>query len=112
MIFKIPEKKSSRTKTFKKWIKEASVNKHKTFNDAVNTYASNIYYKTKNIYKISAILGHDSIQKTKEIYEYMSELDYISKEMNIDDIKNEKKEVKIETKLFKRGNLLSYKKDT
>ena len=87
------------------------MNEHKTFNDAVNTYASNIYYKTKNIYKISAILGHDSIQKTKEIYEYMSELDYISKEMNIDNIKNEKKEVKIETKLFKRGNLLSYKKD-
>ena len=87
------------------------MNKNKTFNDAVNTYASNIYYKTKNIYKISAILGHDSIQKTKEIYEYMSELDYISKEMNIDDIKNEKKEVKIEIKLFKRGNLLSYKKD-
>jgi len=111
LIFKIPEKKSSRTKTFKKWIKEAGVNEHKTFNDAVNTYASNIYYKTKNIYKISAVLGHDSIQKTKEIYEYMSELDYISKEMNIDDIKNEKKEVIIETKLFKRGNLLSYKKD-
>ena len=64
LIFKIPEKKSSRTKTFKKWIKEASVNEHKTFNDAVNTYASNIYYKTKNIYKISAVLGHDSIQKT------------------------------------------------
>ena len=112
LIFKIPEKKSTRTKTFKKWIKEASVNEHKTFNDAVNTYASNIYYKTKNIYKISAILGHDSIQKTKEIYEYMSELDYISKEMNIDNIKNEKKEIKIEKKLFKRGNLLSYKKDT
>ncbi len=112
LIFKIPEKKSSRTKAFKKWIKDASVNESKTFNDAVNTYASNIYYKTKNIYKISAILGHDSIQKTKEIYEYMSELDYINKEMNIDDIKNEKKEIKTDTKLFKRGNLLSYRKDT
>ena len=42
----------------------------------------------------------------------MSDLDYINKEMNIDDIKNEKKEIKTDTKLFKRGNLLSYRKDT
>ncbi len=112
LIFKIPEKKSSRTKTFKKWIHDASVAEHKTFNDAVNTFAYNTYYQTKNIYKISAILGHDSIQKTKEIYEYMNELDYINNEMNIDDRSNKNKEVKTDKKLFKKGNLLSYRKDT
>ena len=84
LIFNLPEKRSSRSKSFKKWINNAGINESKIFNDAVNTFAYNTYNKTKNIYKISATLGHESIQKTKEIYEYMSELDYINIEINID----------------------------
>ena len=112
LIFNLPEKRSSRSKSFKKWINNAGINESKIFNDAVNTFAYNTYNKTKNIYKISATLGHESIQKTKEIYEYMSELDYINIEMNIDDTNNQEKEIIIEKKLFKKGNLLSYRKDT
>ena len=42
----------------------------------------------------------------------MSELDYINIEMNIDDTNNQEKEIIREKILFKKGNLLSYRKDT
>ena len=52
----------------------------KKFNDAVNNYAKNLYNKTKNVYKVAAALGHNSINKTKEIYNYMENYDFLENE--------------------------------
>jgi len=69
--------KSSRSKIFKRILKEAKIDKVKKYSDGVNTFAKNMYQKTKNIFLISSALGHNSINKTKEIYPYMNELDFI-----------------------------------
>ena len=83
------------------------------FNDAINTYAYNLYNRTKNIYRVTAALGYTSINKTKEKYDYMNELDYLKKEKIIDFQTKENKTISIKPELFKKGNLLSYrKKDT
>ena len=71
-----------------------------------------MYQKTKNIFLISSALGHNSINKTKEIYPYMNELDFIGNYFKIDINKKDNNENKKEKTLFKKGNLLSYRKDT
>tara|TARA_Y100000590_G_scaffold332868_1_gene378487 strand:- start:707 stop:1864 length:1158 start_codon:yes stop_codon:yes gene_type:complete len=112
-IFNLPKKHSNRSKIFLEWIKKAKVNYNKKFNDAINTYAYNLYNRTKNIYRVTAALGHFSINKTKEKYNYMNELDYLKKEKIIDIQTKGDNPSSIKIKLFKKGNLLSYrKKDT
>ena len=62
---------------------------------------------------MTAALGHTSINKTKEKYDYMNELDYLKKEKIIDFQTKENNPTSIKPELFKKGNLLSYrKKDT
>ena len=112
-IFNLPKKHSNRSKIFLEWIKKAKVNYNKKFNDAINTYAYNLYNRTKNIYRVTAALGYTSINKTKEKYDYMNELDYLKKEKIIDFQTKENNPTSIKPELFKKGNLLSYrKKDT
>ena len=111
-IFEINQKKSSRSKIFKRILKEAKIDKVKKYSDGVNTFAKNMYQKTKNIFLISSALGHNSINKTKEIYPYMNELDFIGNYFKIDINKKDNNENKKEKTLFKKGNLLSYRKDT
>ena len=111
-IFEINQKKSSRSKIFKRILKEAKIDKVKKYSDGVNTFAKNTYQKTKNIFLISSALGHNSINKTKEIYPYMNELDFIGNYFKIDINKKDNNENKKEKTLFKKGNLLSYRKDT
>ena len=99
---------SNKSKVFSEWIKRSKIKGNKKFNDAVNTYAYNKYKQSKNIYKISAALGHSSIEVTKQKYEYMNELDFYEDEI----IENKiiiKKNKNIKRKLFKKGNLLTYK---
>ena len=71
-----------------------------------------MYYKTKNVYLISSILGHNSIEKTKKEYTYMNEKDYISKILDLKIENTERIKEKKPKILFKKGNLLSYRKDT
>jgi integrase len=109
LVFTLPEKQSNRSKIFKEWLNKLNINKKKKFNDAVNNYAKNLYDKTKNIYKVAAALGHNSINKTKEIYNYMENYDFLENENII--IKNLEENIN-QTKsksLFKKGNLLSYR---
>ena len=107
-IFKLPEKQSNMSKVFSEWIKRSKIKGNKKFNDAVNTYAYNKYKKSKNIYKISATLGHSSIDATKKKYEYMNELDFFEDEI-IENKITIKKNKNIKKTLFKKGNLLTYK---
>ena len=93
-------------------MKEAKIDKVKKYSDGINTFAKNTYQKTKNIFLISSALGHNSINKTKEIYPYMNELDFIGNYFKIDINKKDNNENKKEKTLFKKGNLLSYRKDT
>lgn len=112
-IFNLPKKHSNKSKIFLEWVKKAKINYNKKFNDAINTYAYNLYNRTKNIYRVTAALGYTSINKTKEKYDYMNELDYLKKEKIIDFQTKENKPTSIKPELFKKGNLLSYrKKDT
>ena len=109
LVFTLPEKQSNRSKIFKQWMNKSNINEKKKFNDAVNNYAKNLYNKTKNVYKVSAALGHNSIYKTKEIYNYMENYDFLENENII--IKNLEENIN-QTKsksLFKKGNLLSYR---
>jgi len=109
LVFTLPEKQSNRSKIFKEWLNKLNINEKKKFNDAVNNYAKNLYNKTKNVYKVSAALGHNSINKTKEIYNYMENYDFLENENII--IKNLEENIN-QTKsksLFKKGNLLSYR---
>lgn len=91
---------------------ESNNNTEKKFKDGINTYAINTYKKTKNIYLISSTLGHNSIERTKKEYQYMNEKDYIEQLFNINKETKSKNTENKHKKLFKRGNLLSYKKDT
>ena len=112
-IFNLPKKHSNKSKIFLEWVKKAKINYNKKFNDAINTYAYNLYNRTKNIYRVTAALGYTSINKTKEKYDYMNELDYLKKEKIIDFQTKENNPTSIKPELFKKGNLLSYrKKDT
>ena len=109
LVFTLPKKQSNRSKIFKQWMNKLNINEKKKFNDAVNNYAKNLYDKTKNIYKVAAALGHNSINKTKEIYNYMENYDFLENENII--IKNLEENIN-QTKsksLFKKGNLLSYR---
>ena len=109
LVFTLPEKQSNRSKIFKQWMNKSNINNKKKFNDAVNNYAKNLYNKTKNVYKVAAALGHNSINKTKEIYNYMENYDFLENENII--MKNLEKDAD-QTKnksLFKKGNLLSYR---
>ncbi len=111
-VFLIDEQKSNTTKTFLKLLKKAEIDNTKKYNDGINTFAKNMYEKTKNIYFISAILGHNSIIKTKERYPYMNETDSFKNYFNLTLPQEKNIEKKISKPLFKKGNLLSYKKDT
>ena len=88
---------------------QANLTLKKKFNDAVNNYAKNLYNKTKNVYKVAAALGHNSINKTKEIYNYMENYDFLENEniimKNLEDDADQTKN----KSLFKKGNLLSYR---
>ena len=108
LIFKLPKKQSNMSKIFSEWIKRSKIKGNKKFNDAINTYAYNKYKKSKNIYKISAALGHSSIDVTKQKYEYMNELDFFEDEV-IENKITIKKNKNIKKTLFKKGNLLTYK---
>ena len=109
LVFTLPEKQSNRSKIFKEWLNKLNINEKKKFNDAVNNYAKNLYDKTKNIYKVAAALGHNSINKTKEIYNYMENYDFLENENivieNLTEDTNQTKSIS----LFKKGNLLSYR---
>ena len=109
LVFTLPEKQSNRSKIFKQWMNKSNINDKKKFNDAVNNYAKNLYDKTKNIYKVAAALGHNSINKTKEIYNYMENYDFLENENivieNLTEDTNQTKSIS----LFKKGNLLSYR---
>ena len=111
-VFLIDEQKSNTTKTFLKLLKKAEIDNTKKYNDGINTFAKNMYEKTKNIYFMSAILGHNSIIKTKERYPYMNETDSFKNYFNLTLPQEKNIEKKISKPLFKKGNLLSYKKDT
>jgi len=109
LVFTLPEKQSNRSKIFKQWMNKSNINEKKKFNDAVNNYAKNLYNKTKNVYKVAAALGHNSINKTKEIYNYMENYDFLENENivieNLTEDTNQTKSIS----LFKKGNLLSYR---
>ena len=110
-IFKSPENESSRSKLFSKMIEEAKLNKDIKMADAVHTFANNLYRETKNIYLVSAYLGDKSIDHTKKKYKNMNEEDYLIKNEIIASNKIQERKF-INKILFKKGNLLSYKKDT
>jgi len=110
-IFKSPEYESSRSKLFSKMIEDAKLNKNIKMADAVHTFAINLYRETKNIYLVSAYLGDKSVEHTKKKYKNMNEEEYLIKNDII--ASNKKQDRKFNKKiLFKKGNLLSYKKDT
>ena len=111
-VFKLKNKKNNISKIFYNLMLESNNNTEKKFKDGINTYAINTYKKTKNIYLISSTLGHNSIEKTKKEYQYMNEKDYIEQLFNINKETKSKNTENKHKKLFKRGNLLSYKKDT
>ena len=109
LVFTLPEKQSNRSKIFKEWLNKLNINEKKKFNDAVNNYAKNLYDKTKNIYKVAAALGHNSINKTKEIYNYMENYDFLENEnIIIENLEENINQTKSKS-LFKKGNLLSYR---
>ena len=109
LLFTLPEKQSNRSKIFKQWMNKSNVNEKKKFNDAVNNYAKNLYDQTKNIYKVAAALGHNSINKTKEIYNYMENYDLLKNEnIIIENLKEDTHQTNSKS-LFKKGNLLSYR---
>lgn len=109
LLFTLPEKQSNRSKIFKQWMNKSNVNEKKKFNDAVNNYAKNLYDQTKNIYKVAAALGHNSINKTKEIYNYMENYDLLQNEnIIIENLKEDTHQTNSKS-LFKKGNLLSYR---
>ena len=109
LVFTLPEKQSNRSKIFKEWLNKLNINEKKKFNDAVNNYAKNLYDKTKNIYKVAAALGHNSINKTKEIYNYMENYDFLENENIIMKNLEENTDQTKSKSLFKKGNLLSYR---
>ena len=111
-VFKLKNKKNNISKIFYNLMLESNNNTEKKFKDGINSYAINTYKKTKNIYLISSTLGHNSIEKTKKEYQYMNEKDYIEQLFNINKETKSKNTENKHKKLFKRGNLLSYKKDT
>jgi len=111
-VFNLDKNKSSLSRQFKKELKKANIDVLKNYDDGVNTYAKNMYAKTKNIYLISACLGHDSINKTKEYYPYMEEKDIFKNYFKIQAKQKKNIKKKIGKKLFVKGNLLGYKKDT
>ena len=100
------------SKEFYKLLKDSNVDTGKKYSDAINTFVMKTYKKTKNIYLISSIIGHNSIKKTKRTYTYMNEEDYIDKLYNLNINKDTITEKKKHKRLFKRGNLLGYRKDT
>lgn len=107
-IFSLPTNESARSKIFNKMIKEAGLNKKIKMSDAIHTFAYNLYNETKNIYLISAHLGHKSIEITKSKYDYMEEESYLIKNNILRDkgyINNKFKS----RSLFKKGILLSDK---
>ena len=109
LVFALPEKQSNRSKIFKQWMNKSNINEKKKFNDAVNNYAKNLYNKTKNVYKVAAALGHNSINKTKEIYNYMENYDFLENEnIVIENLTEDTNQTKSKS-LFKKGNLLSYR---
>ena len=109
-VFRLPDKQANRSKIFKEWIKKSGIDKNKKYNDSINNYAFDLFNETKNIYKVSAALGHNSIYKTKEIYSYMENYNFIENEEIVSN-KRKKLPEKINKKhLFKKGNLLSYRK--
>ena len=109
LVFTLPEKQSNRSKIFKQWLNKLNINEKKKFNDAVNNYAKNLYDKTKNVYKVAAALGHNSINKTKEIYNYMENYDFLENENIIIENLTEDTNQTQSKSLFKKGNLLSYR---
>ena len=109
LVFTLPEKQSNRSKIFKQWMNKSNINDKKKFNDAVNNYAKNLYNKTKNVYKVAAALGHNSINKTKEIYNYMENYDFLENENIIMKNLEEDADQTKNKSLFKKGNLLSYR---
>lgn len=69
-------------KLMEKWGERSGLG-HLTPHDTRRTFATNLYRKGINIYKLKKILGHESIRTTegyiKEIYKYEQDLDeYIS----------------------------------
>ena len=109
-VFRLPDKQANRSKIFKEWIKKSGIDKNKKYNDSINNYAFDLFNETKNIYKVSAALGHNSIYKAKEIYRYMENYNFIENEKIVSN-KRKKLSEKINKKhLFKKGNLLSYRK--
>lgn len=111
-IFKLIKSKKNMSKEFYKLLKDSNVDTSKKYSDAINTFVMKTYKKTKNIYLISSIIGHNSIKKTKRTYTYMNEEDYIGKLYNLNTNKDTITEKKKHKRLFKRGNLLGYRKDT
>ena len=109
LVFTLPEKQSNRSKIFKQWMNKSNINDKKKFNDAVNNYAKNLYNKTKNVYKVAAALGHNSINKTKGIYNYMENYDFLENENIIMKNLEENTDQTKSKSLFKKGNLLSYR---
>lgn len=109
-VFRLPDKQANRSKIFKEWMKKSGIDQNKKYNDSINNYAIDLFNETKNIYKVSAALGHNSIYKTKEIYSYMENYNFIENEEIVIN-KRKKLPEKINKKnLFKKGNLLSYRK--
>jgi integrase/recombinase XerD len=109
-VFRLPDKQANRSKIFKEWMKKSGIDQNKKYNDSINNYAIDLFNETKNIYKVSAALGHNSIYKTKEIYSYMENYNFIENEEIVIN-KRKKLSEKINKKnLFKKGNLLSYRK--
>ena len=111
-VFKLIKSKKNMSKEFYKLLKDSNVDTSKKYSDAINTFVMKTYKKTKNIYLISSIIGHNSIKKTKRTYTYMNEEDYIDKFYNLNINKDTMTEKKKQKTLFKRGNLLGYRKDT
>ena len=111
-VFKLKNSKKNKSKEFNRLMVISGINPQKKYRDGINTYVMNMYNKTKNVYLISSILGHNSIEKTKKEYTYMNEKDYISKILDIKTENTERTKEKKTKKLFKKGNLLSYRKDT
>ena len=109
LVFTLPEKPSNRSKIFKQWMNKLNIDEKKKFNNAVNNYAKKLYDKTKNIYKVAAALGHNSINKTKEIYNYMENYDLLENEnIIIENLEEDANQINSKS-LFKKGNLLSYR---
>ena len=111
-VFKLKNSKKNKSKEFNRLMVISGINPQKKYRDGINTYVMKMYNKTKNVYLISSILGHNSIEKTKKEYTYMNEKDYISKILDIKIENTERIKEKKPKILFKKGNLLSYRKDT